>query len=347
MSRVSRMKKSLLDVAVLLLVVAVAPSRDLFSRTLPELDGAIRLEFVVLDDETARPVKGAGVRLIDPFGYESDDGEELVMLSDDRGRVAISRDFDLGEVLNDAKNGNRIRVFGWRVKVTAKGYEPSTTPLFEHTGELLDERNPKVKHPNIRLHRGKGSNAGAGPRCEMFISRDCSIELSLVITGDRFDALASCPKLCSEHTPWFEVKHGSIKTVDGAFQLSVRGEELIRRHDGEEYNWLPNNLVPVPWGKRRYLIPREQGISFCNAVNQGEEPSEWRIRLLPGRGPTRARCYRKPRGSARLGRVLIEKAGPRHGNRTLARVVGKGQRRPERWSPRRNGASSDRRKPTL
>ena len=100
------------------------------------------------------------------------------------------------------------------------------------------------------------------------------MRISLVISGDKFDALESCPKQCSEHTPWFEAKHGDVKRVDGVLQLIVRGQELIRRRDGEEYKWLPNDLVPVKWGKRQYLVAREQGIAFCNAVNRGKEPRD-------------------------------------------------------------------------
>ena len=55
--------------------------------------------------------------------------------SDDHGRAAPSRDFNLGELVNEVDAGNQIRVLGWRVKVTTEGYQSSTTPLFEHTGE--------------------------------------------------------------------------------------------------------------------------------------------------------------------------------------------------------------------
>ena len=47
---------------------------------------------------------------------------------------------------------------------------------------------------------------------------------------------------------------------------------MIRRRDGEEVKWLLNNLVRVKWGNRQYLVARDQGIAFCNAVNLGEEP---------------------------------------------------------------------------
>ena len=272
---VSELKKIVVSVAFFSMVVAgvAALAGRLSATPRSQLDDVIRLEFVVVDDETALPVKGAAVRLLDPIGYESDDGEELVMFSDHRGKVALSRDFDLGKLVNDAKNGDRIKVVGWRVKVTAKGYDTSTTPLFEHTGEFIDERNPKVTRPNIRLRRNNDPKHDAGLERGTFLCRDIDMRISLGISGDRFDALLCCPKLCSKHTPWFEAKFGDVKRVDGVLQLIVRRQEQIRRRDGEEYKWLPNNLVTVKWGKRLYLIAKEQGIAFCNAVNQGGEPT--------------------------------------------------------------------------
>jgi hypothetical protein len=276
MSRVSNSKKSLVSHPVLSLVLAgtAALAGRLVVGAPAQLDQVIRLEFVILDDETSRPVKDAAVQLIDPFGEESDDGEALVMFSDERGKAALSRDFDLGELLNDAKNGDRIRVVGWRVKVSARGYRASTTPLFELTREGIDERNPKVKHPEIRLHRELQSKTDLGPQFATFVYRDFGMRISLVFSGDKFDALLSCPKLCSEHTPWFEAKYGDLKSMEGVLHLSVRSQELIRRRDGEKFEWLQNNLLPVTWGKRQYLVSTEQAIAFCNAVNLGEEPRD-------------------------------------------------------------------------
>ena len=286
MSREFRLKKCPVPFIVFSFVLAgtAALGGRVGGGATTHFDDVIRLEFVILDDETSLPVKGAAVRVIDPFGNESDDGEELVMVSDDRGKVALSRDFDLGELANEPKHDDRIRVFGWRVKVTAKGYQTSTTPLFEHTGEAMDERDPTVKQPNIRLRRKNNPKLGPGPQCGTFVCRDFGVRISLVISGDKFDALLSCPKQCSEHTPWFEAKYGDVKRVDGVLQLSVRRQELIRRNGGDKYEWLKNTFVPVRWAKRQYLIASDQGIAFCNAINQGEEPtaSEGEFALAEG-----------------------------------------------------------------
>jgi hypothetical protein len=35
---------------------------------------------------------------------------------------------------------------------------------------------------------------------------------------------------------------------------------------------LPTDLVPVPWGERLYLVPKEAGKAFCFDVRDGREP---------------------------------------------------------------------------
>jgi hypothetical protein len=253
----------------------VTPHKPVLAPPLTCLDDTVRLEFVVLDDETSLPVRGAAVRVIDPFGDESHDRKDLAALSDDRGRAALSRNFDLGELVNDLRDGGGLKVRGWRVIVAAPGYQTSTTPLLEHTGEVIDIENLKVKRPTILLHLRKNAKTGAASECDTYVYGDWGWRISLIFYGGKFDAVRSCPKLCSQHTPWFEAKNGAVKGSGGALQLSVEGQELIRRRAGEkEVEWLINNLVPVNWGKRRYLVPQQQGIAFCNSVNLGEEPRD-------------------------------------------------------------------------
>ena len=282
MSRILKIQKPVIQFTLLSLALAailalalagfVALAELPFVAPLVTLPNIVRLQFVVLDDETSLPVKGAAVCLIDPFAYEGGDRDELVTTSDDRGDVTLSRTFDLGEVQNRFKKGHHIRVLGWRVKVTAADYDTSTTPLFEHTGEVIDEQSPKVKDPNIRLHRRNNSKLNDPPKCATFVYRNPYMRTSLVVSGDKFNALLSCPKQCSAHIGWFEAKYGGITRVNGVLQLTVRAQELIRRGNGDGSMWLENNLVPVRWGNRQYLVGKESGMAFCNAVNLGDEP---------------------------------------------------------------------------
>lgn len=272
--RVTGSKKAL--VLSLALTGLIAPAGRILAGPLSPLDDAKRFEFIVLDDETSQPIKDAAVWLIDPFGNASDDGDEFPTISDDRGRAPTSRDLDLGELVNDVEDGNQLRVFGWRVKVAAEGYRKSTTPLFEHTGEVIDPRTPKLKNPTIRLTRRIKADVDHAPETDTFSYRESGICRSLVFYGDKFDALRSCPKQCSEHTPWFETKCGDVREADGVLLLKIRRKKMLRPRDGEgeKDDWPLDDLVRVRWGRRQYLIEAGQGIAFCNAVNQGKEPRD-------------------------------------------------------------------------
>jgi hypothetical protein len=309
MAQVSKMKRVVGAVGVLALAGAgiVALGGWLGAEPSGRIDDVVQLEFVVVDAQTSLPVKDAEVRLIDPFEYRSDDGDDVVFFQNEQGKVVVARDFDLGELLNDVPNGGQIKALGWRVNVSAKGYTARTIPLCAFTGELIDKRNPAVKDAVIRLNRDNSRRLDSSLRCETFFCRDFGSRSSLVISGEKFDALLSCPKLCSEHTPWFEVKLGEVHRVDGTLQLIVQRQERIRGRDGEEFPWLGKTLIPVRWGQRQYLVGSEQFIAFCNAVNLGDEPrdSEWGDFYL-GEGQEDIRVTGQPEVPARWSPYLLK-----------------------------------------
>lgn len=226
-------------------------------------DARTRPGFVVLDDITSRPIPGASVRLLDPFGYD----DEVVSFSDASGRAGLLRGFSMMDVVNKLKRGNELKVLGWRVSVEADGYHPSTTPLVDHTGAFVDLGNPHVKQPIIRLRP-----LDRAALTESYSGRGAFFQISLILNGERFEATELCPALCSSHTPWFEVKHGTVTKDGKGLRLTVVGQEVLANADGEEERWLPEKLIRVRWDKRRYLIADDGMLAFCNAVNQGEEP---------------------------------------------------------------------------
>lgn len=61
--------------------------------------------------------------------------------------------------------------------------------------------------------------------------------------------------------PWSEAEIGSIAETKSGVQA--------RRPCARE---LLEPLIPVPWGERRYLIPRDELKDFANAINLGDEP---------------------------------------------------------------------------
>lgn len=60
--------------------------------------------------------------------------------------------------------------------------------------------------------------------------------------------------------PWSESVSGGLAETSAGLQARHPPRELLQP------------LVPVPWGKRRYLIPRDELNDFANAVNHGSEP---------------------------------------------------------------------------
>jgi hypothetical protein len=58
---------------------------------------------------------------------------------------------------------------------------------------------------------------------------------------------------------------GPIEEKGGRLRLS--GSRPLRDIWG-----LANELVPIAWGERKYLVPSEKLVDFCNQVNEGREP---------------------------------------------------------------------------
>jgi hypothetical protein len=43
-------------------------------------------------------------------------------------------------------------------------------------------------------------------------------------------------------------------------------------NEPERFGSLPTDIIPVQWGDRLYLVSKDDGKDFCQAVNQGQEP---------------------------------------------------------------------------
>lgn len=78
-----------------------------------------------------------------------------------------------------------------------------------------------------------------------------------------------------------DVNHGSVLS---AKPTRIQIEPAIdpaqnepRRLGDREVPPLDEDLVPVPWGARRYLVPKVQMQAFCNAVNAGLEAARPRF----------------------------------------------------------------------
>jgi len=65
----------------------------------------------------------------------------------------------------------------------------------------------------------------------------------------------------------YDRNYGPVTVVDGTLTLTFTFENS---HDG--FEGIASEFVPVTWGARVYLVPADDVIGFCGAVNSGEEP---------------------------------------------------------------------------
>jgi hypothetical protein len=61
--------------------------------------------------------------------------------------------------------------------------------------------------------------------------------------------------------------YGTVAQENGTLRLSFAVED----RDNERRE-LADELIPIAWGERKYLVPTEEIIAFCNMVNGGFEP---------------------------------------------------------------------------
>jgi hypothetical protein len=61
--------------------------------------------------------------------------------------------------------------------------------------------------------------------------------------------------------------------------VSKRGTEIHLefqfKNSEQSHRGFPTTFMPIKWGDRRYLIPSENVVKFCNAVNYGSEPRDY------------------------------------------------------------------------
>jgi hypothetical protein len=58
-----------------------------------------------------------------------------------------------------------------------------------------------------------------------------------------------------------------VAWTDGRIRLSFTFE-----NQREGFQGIAPELIPISWGSRRYLIPGDDLVGFCNNINQGREP---------------------------------------------------------------------------
>jgi len=65
----------------------------------------------------------------------------------------------------------------------------------------------------------------------------------------------------------YDRNYGPVSVADKKLQLS-----FTFPNTREGFQGLSPELIPVSWGQRRYLVPPDRIVDFCNSVNAGNEP---------------------------------------------------------------------------
>jgi hypothetical protein len=65
----------------------------------------------------------------------------------------------------------------------------------------------------------------------------------------------------------YDRNYGMVTSTNGRIRLSFTFENVRKGFQG-----IAPELVPVAWGSRRYLVPADDVVGFCNHVNAGREP---------------------------------------------------------------------------
>lgn len=65
----------------------------------------------------------------------------------------------------------------------------------------------------------------------------------------------------------YDRNYGAVTEGDGQIHLSFTFENKRQGFRG-----IAPDFIPVSWGPRRYLIPADDIVGFCNCVNDGQEP---------------------------------------------------------------------------
>ena len=65
----------------------------------------------------------------------------------------------------------------------------------------------------------------------------------------------------------YDRNYGAVTWTNDSIRLSFTFENNRKGFQG-----IAPELIPVSWESREYLIPADEVVGFCNAINEGREP---------------------------------------------------------------------------
>ena len=67
----------------------------------------------------------------------------------------------------------------------------------------------------------------------------------------------------------YDRNYGGVTFTNGKLRLS-----FAFKNERKGFQGIAKEFIPVHWGNRTYLVPADDVIGFCNAVNGGTEPRD-------------------------------------------------------------------------
>jgi hypothetical protein len=234
-------------------------------------DLQIPLEFVVVDAGNGRPIERALVRVVDAFRDENVTDSH----SGRDGRARMSHGFAMRGVSRSYRRSGSVSFEDCWLEVSATGHRSSTTTLLEFTGTRRDLDDPRPPLMTVALREGKDPAPALGFAGTYDRGYGASPDESLTILPDgrvafRWTQSSGCSAFSAKNL-------GFSRLTDGVLILNflLRDGQSPYKSDGEfgrtEFQ-TQVEFLPVSWGQRTYLIPKEDMLGFCNAINQGLEP---------------------------------------------------------------------------
>jgi hypothetical protein len=100
----------------------------------------------------------------------------------------------------------------------------------------------------------------------------------------------------------YDRNYGAVTNVNGRLRLSFTFENPQKGFHG-----IAEEFIPVKWGRRSYLIPSDDVIGFCNAVNSASEPREAQLgRYLLRQGDEKIKVSGEPTVPAEYRTYLLK-----------------------------------------
>jgi len=232
----------------------------------------VALEFVVVDAGDGRPIEGALIRVVDAFR----DDKVTASRSGRVGRAGMSHGFPMRGVRRSYRRSGSVSFEDCWLEVSAAGHRSSISTLWEFTGTRRDIDDPRPPTITVALREGKDPSPALGGIAGTHCRGDgAPPDESITILPDgrvafRWIQSSGCSATSATNLSFAQLTGGLL-----ILSLLIRDGQSPFKSDGE---WGREELktriecLPVSWGERTYLIPREDVLGFCNAINQGSEP---------------------------------------------------------------------------